>query len=393
MVSRRSWINLCCLLALLLLTISASPVRVRAANSSDATPPGSTTTTEISRINAVIGTIGPSSITVQTKGNTKTFATDPHVIVLLLDGTLGTLDQVQPGEYAILYLRGAYGPAPTVTAIVLLGLPTSAPTPTASTTGAVTAVNGTITAASPTSITLQTSAGSTTYQVSTTVSVRINGQPAHMSQLAPPTTARVYLRAQAGGDPMVIGVLVGGESSTVSTATPGPVATYRVITGTITAVSSSGVTVTTGEGTHTYALGPTYSVKVNGQTTGLSELSLPATAHVYLRIAADTTLTVVGVVIGSESTAVASPTAQVSKPTYTTMTGTVSAISATSVTLTTSDGTHTFPLAANVSVRLADRQRGSITAITAGTQVEVYVRASADSSPTVVGIIVQHASA
>jgi len=403
MALRRGLINCGCLLAMLAMALGFGPARSIAGDSTGTGGSSAAPTASVARVSGVIVAIDQASVTFRTSSTSRTVPLSSQVLVLLLDGSLGTVAQVQSGEYALLYIHGAYGATPQVTAIVLLGVAPPAvssaaatPTPSGTPSGTVTACNGTIIALDQTSLTLSTSAVTQTYALASQVSVRINGQAGTLSQIVPPQQARVYLRI-VGSYPVIIGVIVGGEASAVPTATPTTSATkptYSALNGTIIALDQTSLTLSTSSGTQTYALASQVSVRINGQTGTLAQITPPQEARVYLRAVAGADPTVVGVIVGGEATA--SPTAVPAtpgvSPVYNVLTGTITALNSTSLTLANSDGSRTLVLAAQVSVRLANGQRGTVASVTVGEVVEVYLRSSSGSNPLVVGIVVQQAT-
>ncbi len=403
MALRRTLIALGCLAALVGLVFGFSPSRSMAGDSTGTGGTHNAAAASVARFTGAIVSIDQTSVAVRLSGGVRTLPLAQQVVVLLMDGTLGTVSQVEPGQYALIYVHDGYSAAATVTAIVVLGqaghstaAATSTPAATATASAVTTAVNGTITAIDQTSLTLSTGDGTRTYALGQQVSVRIHGQTSTISQITVPAYARVYMRTATGSSyPVVIGVMVGeGTAATVSPTATQARTSYSAITGTVTAIDSTSLTITTADGSHTYALGPQVSVRVNGQSGTLSQLMLPQQARVYIRLVAGSEPAVVAVIVGETTAAptatpAVSPTAAPEKATYSVLTGTVGAIDSTSLTLTNGDGSHTYALAPQASVRLANGTRGTVTSVTTGMHVEIYLRSAAGATPLVVGIVVQ----
>lgn len=196
------------------------------------------------------------------------------------------------------------------------------------------------------------------------------------------------------------------EPTQGATETPSQPA-YQVLNGTITALDGASLTIQAADGAHTFPLGSHISIRLaNGtRTTDLTQVTVGVSASVYVRSVDGGPFSVCGIVVGAPgedatptpppSPTSAEPTQEATEtpaqtstaPVYQVLNGTITALDDTSLTVQAADGAHTFPLATQVSVRLADRTRGSLAQVTVGVEAEVYVRSSDGGPFVVVGVV------
>ena len=440
---RTRLVTLSCLLFVVIAALGVSPASSLAARGTQTRAGTAAAARTVARISGTVLSIDRARITVQSADGVQTLPLARGLLVLRLDGSLGSVSAVRANERALVYVRGDAGLRPTVIAIVLLGdvsqmpidppstpeatvvpVTTPADSPTA-TFGGISTQNGTIIAVDlrAETLTLTTGDGTAAYQLASDVSVRIDGQRGtivDLAQSALPAQARVYLRSSDGSSPVVIGVIITGDEtptsavSPTSTDTPSPLPastltspSYSVVNGTIVALDSQpgsqSLTLSTDAGTSTYALAANVSVRINGRYGTLDEITPPVQARVYLRSANGAVPVVAGVIVGDEAvptvvgspaitdtaTPVTSPTASGVASSYSEVHGTIAAIDTQSLTLTTSAGPATYDLAANVTVRV-DGRPGTLSQVTLQEQARVYLNTSG-ATPLVVAILVQSA--
>jgi hypothetical protein len=73
----------------------------------------------VSEFSGTIQAISSNGVSLAIDGGSRSFSFAPHVSVRLADGTTGTLDQIQSGVSAHIYVRSMAGSGPVVVAIDL----------------------------------------------------------------------------------------------------------------------------------------------------------------------------------------------------------------------------------------------------------------------------------
>jgi hypothetical protein len=367
----------------------------------------------VDHVAGVVSAVDDHSITLQRSGGAVTLRVAPRAIVLLADGTIGQIGQLPIGVFVMIWVRGNAGGTPQVTAIAVLNrdvlaagepaqTPATSPTPTSST--AVQAVNGTIFSLTSSTLGLTTLDGTqTTYPLAGSISVYVDGQRSTLGAVAPPVQARVYLRAAPGRTLSVIGIIVGGEGAATASATPAasqtgsPSGSVSALNGTITAISSAGLSFTAADGTQAvYPFSPHVSIKVNGHSGGLSLLPLPQQARIYLRTTPGGTPMLVGVVVGSEGTVAATATIPPGSPVpaasptaeSTGINGTITAVSATGLSFTAADGSQTtYAWGSHVSI-VVHGHNGGLSELPLPQAAHIYVRSVPGAEPVLLAVVV-----
>ena len=144
-------------------------------------------------------------------------------------------------------------------------------------------VMGTVAAVTPTSITVKTTAGTSTYTVGASTQVLVNGATGQLSAVTVGSTVLVQVPT-TGSTTTATRIIVGGFPGPGGAGGQGGgVAGEQHLSGTITAVGSSSITVKSTAGTATYAVNGTTEIDVNGSTSTLSALKVGSavTVHVY----------------------------------------------------------------------------------------------------------------
>jgi len=187
-----------------------------------ATPSSTVDLASVGRIMATVSAVNQTSLTVQANGSTQTIALGQQPIVLWMDGSLGTLDQVQPGQYVFLYVRGVMTASPSIAAIAVLGTepgnssPTPAPTATPGSPvdlASVGRIMATVSAVNQTSLTVQVNGSTQTIALGQQpIVLWMDGSLGTLNQVQPGQYVFLYVRGVMTSSAYIAAVAVLGTA-------------------------------------------------------------------------------------------------------------------------------------------------------------------------------------
>lgn len=242
-------------------------------------------------------------------------------------------------------------------------------------------IEGTVTAISAASITVHNNRGDQTAAIVASTVIRKGNRTLTVADI--PVGSRVHVKAQRAADSTLVATEIKLQNEADSDDDHG---TKVEIEGTVSAISAASITVHNNRGDQTAAIVASTVIRKGNRNLTVADIPIGSRVHVKAQRAADNTLVATEIKLQNEGE---SDDDDDNESTKVEIEGTVTAISATSITVRSNHGSQTAAIVASTVIRKG-HTRLTVAEVPIGSRVHVKAQRAADASLTATEIIVQN---